>query len=409
MDIDIAQPGYASDVLKSFGSYKEVGETESKAESAENKPPRIIAIGGGKGGVGKTVVATMLGMCIAKANKKAIIVDADFSGANLHACLDTFDPQITLQSYLTQPASNINDVTLETSFKNLRIITGMPGSYSSAQVKYWEKQKLLRNLKKLKADYVLLDLGPGNFYTNIDFFLSADDKVIVTTPDALSMYDAYGFLRVALFRKLQKLFRGSPEIMAKLQECGDPVMGNRAKSLKTILEKSDDLPSSWHQLIEGQIAAFRPKIILNLRREADSRQEFQALRLVAKNLLGVDLDFWGEIRHDQAIRTAVKSLRPEMLLTAGGKALEDIERIVKKFVNPGAPSLKPQNGTHATSFSYGLKGFRPHAHSYTICNYRCIAWNCCDQRNGGSHCARFSPPAPRLRFAEVEKRDNSRA
>ena len=42
--------------------------------------PKIIAVAGGKGGVGKTVFACMLGMCLAGFKKRTILVDLDFSG-----------------------------------------------------------------------------------------------------------------------------------------------------------------------------------------------------------------------------------------------------------------------------------------------------------------------------------------
>ena len=398
MELEALQSGRAASVLNPSFTCQAPYGTKVQTGFSPAKVPRIISIGGGKGGVGKTLVTTMLGICLGKSGKKAIIVDADFSGANLHACLGTFDPQVTLQRYLDQQSTNLNDVALETPFKNLRIITGMPGLYASAQIKYWEKQKLLRNLKRLEADYVILDLGPGNFYTNVDFFLNSDDKVVITTADALSMYDAYGFLRVALFRKLQKTFHSWPEILQRLQECGDLAKGNKAKSLRAVLEKSPDIPPSCRELAERQIAAFRPKVVMNLKRESDDRQDLNALRLVTKNLLGVDIDFWGEIRYDPAVVAAIKSLQPEMLLSPDGRALDDINKIAGRFLNSAASiDARQEIGSMAKEMRRTSKHFQ--ADFIRICNYRCIAWNCCDQRSGGYRCIKLTPPAPRLKYA----------
>ncbi len=398
MEVEALQSGRAADVLNSSYTCKVPCEKKAQSAFSPSRVPRIISIGGGKGGVGKTLVTTMLGICLGKSGKQVIIVDADFSGANLHACLGTFDPQMTLQRYLDHHWSDLNEVALDTPFKNLRIITGMPGLYASAQIKYWEKQKLLRNLKKLEADYVILDLGPGSFYTNVDFFLNSDDKVIVTTADGLSMYDAYGFVRVALFRKLQKTFHSWPETMQRLQECGDLAKGNKAKSLSFALERASEIPSSCRELAAKQVATFRPKVVMNMMRESDDRQEMNALRLVSKNLLGIDIDFWGEIRYDPAVVAAIKSLQPEMLLTPGGRALDDVKKIADKFLSIAASTNVRQDLSKAVRATKRV-GLNLQRDFVRICNFRCIAWNCCDQRYGGYRCLRLSPPAPKLRFA----------
>ena len=48
---------------------------------------RIVALGGGKGGVGRTVLAANIGIYLAQMGKKVVLVDAALGGANLHTCL----------------------------------------------------------------------------------------------------------------------------------------------------------------------------------------------------------------------------------------------------------------------------------------------------------------------------------
>ncbi len=398
MKVEALQSRRAANVCNPSLNRRDTTEARAQAGSTSARVPRIISIGGGKGGVGKTLVATMLGICLGEAEKKVIIVDADFSGANLHACLGAYDAQTTLQRYMERQSADLNDVAIETAFKNLRIITGMPGPYASAQIRYWEKQKLLRNLKKLLADYVILDLGPGSFYTNVDFFLSSDDKVIVSTADPLAMYDAYGFLRVALFRRLQKTFHSWPEILRRLQECGDLAKGNKARSLRIVLENSPDIPPSCRELAEKQVASFRPKIVINLVRETDNRKEMDALRLVSKNLLGIDIDFWGQIRFDSAVVAAIKSMQPEMLLAPKGMALNDVHQLAQRLLTSRAPANAARDDSRVAKETV-RSTTRTQADFIRVCNYRCIAWNCCDERSGGYRCFHLTPPAPKLRYA----------
>ena len=46
--------------------------------------PRVVAIGGGKGGVGKSLVAANVGIFLATLGKRVVLVDAAFGAANLH-------------------------------------------------------------------------------------------------------------------------------------------------------------------------------------------------------------------------------------------------------------------------------------------------------------------------------------
>ena len=48
---------------------------------------QIWSIGGGKGGIGKSLLAASLGWQLARLGKRVVLVDADLGGANLHTCL----------------------------------------------------------------------------------------------------------------------------------------------------------------------------------------------------------------------------------------------------------------------------------------------------------------------------------
>ncbi|MBC6948444.1 hypothetical protein DWB58_10985, partial [candidate division KSB1 bacterium] len=60
---------------------------------------KIYAIASGKGGVGKTVLTSSLGIALASMGEKVMLVDADFGGANLHTCLGMLEPRFTLFDY----------------------------------------------------------------------------------------------------------------------------------------------------------------------------------------------------------------------------------------------------------------------------------------------------------------------
>lgn len=351
---------------------------------------RVIAVGGGKGGVGKSVVASMLGICLASMNKRVVLLDADFSGANLHGYLGTINQNKTLHQYFQRKTYDLNEIVQPTFFRNLFLIAGTPGLPGAAHFKYWEKQKLLRSIHKIHADYVILDLGAGNDYNTADLFLEADDGIIVANNDTFSVHDAYGFIRVALLRKLQRTFRNWPEIMDMLEQVGHIGNGSALQPMKNILSQMNKFPKTLKLLIEKQISAFHPKVILNAVEETDSRHEIQALRLAAKDLLNVHLDYWGQIRFDENVRSAIRKLRPDLFLAADGNASEDIVRMVN--TNIIARELKAEN-----CISSGWAKLDSYSQTQNteqrvpICSIRCIAWNCCAKRDGGAPCTVLSP------------------
>jgi len=348
--------------------------------------PRIMALAGGKGGVGKTLVSTLIGICLANMKKNTVILDADFSGANLHSCLDTFNPQVSFKDFLEHRNPNVNRLLVKTNFENLHIISGSPGVLGVGNFSYSQKIKIIRNLRKLQADYVVLDLAAGTGYNELDLFLAADDSIIVCNPDPLSIQDAYGFVRSSLLRKLQRTFYRWPDFLAILNKCGNLDQGHGVQSLNDVLDSIPSCDSTWRKLIDSIVNNFRPKLIINMIREDDDMRQIQALRLSIKKILGVTVYVWGKIRFDFGIRTAMRQMRPDLLLRPQSFASEDIVRLVSR--NIIAREVLGGELNSNTGRQYSNNEYNSTNLNGRICNYRCVAWNCCKERKGGLPCTK---------------------
>ena len=102
---------------------------------------QIIAVGGGKGGVGKSVITANLGIALANAGKKVICIDLDLGGSNLHSIFGMTHSGIGFGDFLYQPGTDINDILTTTFHKNLHIITSDGNLPGVANIRYFQKLK----------------------------------------------------------------------------------------------------------------------------------------------------------------------------------------------------------------------------------------------------------------------------
>lgn len=166
---------------------------------------KVWAIGGGKGGVGKSLVTANTSICLALMGHKVITVDLDLGGANLHTCLGVPIPDKTLSDYLTKKVSNLSELLTPTSIPNLGIISGAQDEMGMANLKHMHKNKILAKLSELDADFILFDLGAGTSNNTLDFFISADQGILTVLPEPTSIENTYRFIKSVFYRRLAQV------------------------------------------------------------------------------------------------------------------------------------------------------------------------------------------------------------
>src|SRR5271169_3293387 len=133
-------------------------------------PSTIIAVGGGKGGVGKSFFASNLACGLAKIGRSVILVDADLAGANIHILFGIKYPERTLGDYLKKNVATLADVLLPTQLPNLSLLCGASDFLELANPHYTQKQKVISEITRLNADMIVIDIGAGASLNNLDFF-----------------------------------------------------------------------------------------------------------------------------------------------------------------------------------------------------------------------------------------------
>ena len=177
----------------------------ARAVEVEAPAPRIFAVGGGKGGVGKSIVASNLALALAATGQRTAVVDVDLGGANLHTLFGVARPRATLADFVRGDVADLAELLVPTSVPDVALISGARALPDMANPKHAQKSKLLRHLRRLPVQHVVLDLGAGSGFNVVDFFLAADRGLVVVTPEPTALDNAMQFLKAAFFRSLREV------------------------------------------------------------------------------------------------------------------------------------------------------------------------------------------------------------
>ena len=156
---------------------------------------RTIAVTGGKGGVGKTNVATNLAIAMAQLGKRVGILDADLGLANVDVMLHV-NPRYTLQHVVTGE-KRIEDIIVKGPL-GISVIAGSSGIKAMADLPVQIHKKLISELNRLNTliDILIIDTPAGIGNNVLSFVLAADEILAVTIPDPMAYTDAYALIKV---------------------------------------------------------------------------------------------------------------------------------------------------------------------------------------------------------------------
>jgi Mrp family chromosome partitioning ATPase len=134
--------------------------------------PRILSIGGGKGGIGKSFVSANLAVCLAKKGFTVSLVDLDLGAANLHTCLGVPNPKVGIFDFVNEKIDDLRDIAVETGIPGLKLYGGGQEFWQQVRPQSVQKVRLISKLQSLDSDYVILDLGAGTHVNTLDFFIN---------------------------------------------------------------------------------------------------------------------------------------------------------------------------------------------------------------------------------------------
>lgn len=157
--------------------------------------PLVFSVTSGKGGVGKTNISVNLACCLARANKRVLLLDADLGLANVDVIMG-ITPQYNL-FHLFHDGVSLENILYQTKY-GFKILPAASGISEMLALSPGQKSTLLESMDGLEEeiDYLIVDTGAGINDNVLYFNLAAQQRIVVLTPEPTSLTDAYAMIKV---------------------------------------------------------------------------------------------------------------------------------------------------------------------------------------------------------------------
>ena len=187
---------------------KRIGEKagmikNKNSDKKYKKETRVIAITSGKGGVGKTNIVANLGLALSRLGEKVLMLDADLGLGNLDVLLG-LAPKYNL-SHVISGEKSMQEIILKGP-GNVEILPASSGIQDLTQLSKQQKIQILTELDLLidSFDVLLIDTAAGISTNVLDFNATAQEIIVVVSPEPTSLTDAYALMKVLSMKYSEK-------------------------------------------------------------------------------------------------------------------------------------------------------------------------------------------------------------
>ena len=309
---------------------------------------KLWSIGGGKGGIGKSVFSLGLGISLARLGKKVILIDGDLGGANLHTLMGVRYPHVTLEHFLLKKVDRLEDTIIQTQVEGIGLICGADDILGAANPTYSQKIRLLNQIEALPAQYVLLDLGAGTAFNLLDFFNYSPGKIVLFTSQTTSLQNAYGFIKSALYRKISRDFSKDDEVMHLLHQSGEDDTPSSVGTLSELVSNLRQSAPQHYERLKNLLQEYQIFLVANMVKSNSDLKSPEIIQSVCTDFLSLQPEIMGHVGFDPAIEAAVNHMTQFPLKHKKSKAAGDLAqialRVVKESMLPRS-TRRPQQET----------------------------------------------------------------
>lgn len=266
--------------------------------------PHIWPIGGGKGGTGKSLITGSLGILLAREGYKTLLIDLDLGAANLHTTVGAPIPEKSLSDFVNKRVTSLAETIINTPTPNLFLISGAMNNLDIANLAHVQKMKILRDIAQLPYDYILLDLGAGTSFNTIDFFMTSNSGIFVTTPEPTAVENIYRLIRSVYFRKIRQVLNVD-RFRAVAQEAEERNSKATVTNPDLLLNVIKELDAEKGAILEQELSALEFGLITNQHRKQDNPNIGKLICNIIEKHLTVKTKFLGNIAFDDRVHNAI--------------------------------------------------------------------------------------------------------
>lgn len=262
---------------------------------------KTIVLGGGKGGVGKTIISINLALALSEMHKRVTIFDGDFGNGNCNTLLGITRVEKTLEEYLRRECT-FDDITVSTAYPGLSLVCGAQNKVDSLLAT--ESQRMQDDIRLIDADCLVIDLGAGISDETLELYRIADEKIIIVTPQFTALQNAYGFVKSAFYHDLERI----SSLAALMDAAGTDLL--KLYSLVSALENGNIARRRFEDLL----ARHRFMVVGNMVNGDKDLKIIQNFQKVVKEYLHVDSTVLGTIATNSDILNSVNRITPFVAL-----------------------------------------------------------------------------------------------
>lgn len=289
----------------------------------------IWAVGGGKGGTGKSFLSSSLAIHLSSLEEDVVLIDADLGGPNLHTFLGMEESKIDLGHFFTNKVATLQETISNTPFDGLRLVKGTDNVLFTSNINYYKKLKLIRHIKAFDAKRVIIDIGTGTSYNCIDFFLLSNPGILVVNPEPTAIENAYYFLKSSIIRIL-KFYIDHYGIQDLVKRVSDQIK-DTSKSIYSFFSEIISHDKFYADLLYRALQRFNPCLIINKARDERDVLLGESIANVVQKYLVVELEFMGAVPFDENVHWSLKGITPFMIDHPDSEAANAIKSIAEKL------------------------------------------------------------------------------
>jgi len=156
---------------------------------------RVITVTSGKGGVGKSNFTLNFAISLKNLGYKVLVFDADIGLANIDVLMG-MTPKYNLY-HLLKREKTIWEI-VQKGYRDVEFIAGGSGFHDLLQLSEEQLQYFIEQVEAMNGrfDFILFDTGAGLSKETLQFIVSAQEAIIVTTPEPTAITDAYAMIKM---------------------------------------------------------------------------------------------------------------------------------------------------------------------------------------------------------------------